>query len=210
MSDILDTMYEGYCEQVYTLSETLAAFAQRKVFAEDCEGKYDSAFLRFLPRRSGKTLPFRQKMLNKPSVYVRPSSQKDRVSLESFSVQFQEELYDDEEKEDFLDLDSLVLVQSLEEESLQGALWWEILGERNGDTFYVRSLFVCPEFRKQGGGKKLLDSVSEEHASALGCRFIGLDAPDHVIPFYQRLGFRRVGQEQKTEGMFYLTKKVEL
>ena len=131
MSDILDTMYEGYCEQVYTLSETLAAFAQRKVFAEDCEGKYDSAFLRFLPRRSGKTLPFRQKMLNKPSVYVRPSSQKDRVSLESFSVQFQEELYDDEEKEDFLDLDSLVLVQSLEEESLQGALWWEILGERN-------------------------------------------------------------------------------
>lgn len=59
--------------------------------------------------------------------------------------------------------------------------------------FYLSTLFVDPQYRRQGIGRELMEAV-EQRAVALGANLIRLDTFDwQGATFYQRLGYEQVG-----------------
>jgi ribosomal protein S18 acetylase RimI-like enzyme len=63
-----------------------------------------------------------------------------------------------------------------------------------GTTCHVRYLFVPPELRHRGTGRRLMHRVEEE-AIRRGCRQVVLETHDFQAPeFYRRLGFEVVGR----------------
>lgn len=52
----------------------------------------------------------------------------------------------------------------------------------------VQSVFVVPEHRGRGLGRRLMEAICET-ADDLGIRKLTVDANDAALPFYNRLGF---------------------
>ncbi|MFC5264736.1 GNAT family N-acetyltransferase [Kribbella qitaiheensis] len=54
----------------------------------------------------------------------------------------------------------------------------------------VQSVFVVPEHRGRGLGRRLMEAICQT-ADDLGIRKLTVDANDAALPFYDRLGFTR-------------------
>jgi len=67
------------------------------------------------------------------------------------------------------------------------------LHSEDGETGRIRYMAVLPEWRGQGVGRALLESL-EQAARAAGMRRIRLDARATVIGFYLRHGYRDQGE----------------
>lgn len=52
----------------------------------------------------------------------------------------------------------------------------------------VQSVFVVPEHRGRGLGRRLMEAICDT-ADDLGIRKLTVDANDAALPFYHRLGF---------------------
>lgn len=67
---------------------------------------------------------------------------------------------------------------------------------QHGFTGYFHALFTLPEARRRGAGSRLTIRLSEE-AWAAGCDRVVLhcDRDSHLPAYYERLGFRTVGEE---------------
>ena len=69
-----------------------------------------------------------------------------------------------------------------------------------GDCFYVQSLWVREDLRRQGWGTRLL-RAAEAEATARGCRRALLWTLDYQAPsFYQRLGYQVIGRVEGFPG----------
>jgi SAM-dependent methyltransferase/GNAT superfamily N-acetyltransferase len=69
-----------------------------------------------------------------------------------------------------------------------------------GDCFYVQSLWVHEDLRRQGWGTRLL-RAAEAEATARGCRRALLWTLDYQAPsFYQRLGYQVIGRVEGFPG----------
>lgn len=213
MNGILDMYYRGYRSGIYTLPEAIRLFSRQEVFGEDLEGKgYDPKFVAALPRKDkvrGKIEALKPEVI-KPSMHIRHSLPKDELVLEELSQAFQQELYNNSHKEDFLGLDALVLLTGSLEGDVQGALWYQILDEKGKGELYIRSLYVRSDFRGLSAGKSLVEFACEDFAENQGCLRVGVNSPDHRTSFYRNLGFHRVRSNRETEGCVYLVRKIEL
>ena len=67
---------------------------------------------------------------------------------------------------------------------------------QHGFTGYFHALFTLPEARRRGAGSSLVGRVADE-AHAAGCDRVVLhcDRDSHLPAYYERLGFRTVGEE---------------
>jgi len=67
---------------------------------------------------------------------------------------------------------------------------------QHGFTGYFHALFTLPEARRRGAGSMLTVRLAEE-AHAAGCDRVVLhcDRDSHLPAYYERLGFRTVGEE---------------
>jgi GNAT superfamily N-acetyltransferase len=82
-----------------------------------------------------------------------------------------------------------IFVRAPDGSPVAGAFGWTW-----GGTCYVRYLFVQEAARSQGHGTALMQAVEKE-AISRNCQQIVLETYDFQAPvFYQRLGFRTVGQ----------------
>ena len=81
--------------------------------------------------------------------------------------------------------------------ALYSPLYSTVMG---GAGVYVADLWVAPEARGIGLGRRLLHAVAEDADAVWGARFLTLAVYDHsrdAMAFYRRLGFRPVrGQER--------------
>ncbi|MBI5797748.1 GNAT family N-acetyltransferase [Candidatus Woesearchaeota archaeon] len=198
----------GYKAGIYTLPEAVRLLRDEE-FAADTLRKagFDP---RFVGIYEGKKLSSGKKRedISFTHALVRDSRDVDKVLLKEYAEAFQRELFG-EEKEHFLSLPSLVLEAPLGFSApFAGALWYEF-PEEDLEQFYVRSLYVHLDARKFGAGRKLIESVVEEFAPGYGCTTIGLDAPEQVVLFYRKLGFRQASRSLlgfRTQGQQYLVK----
>ncbi len=201
--------YTGLLSRCYTLPEVLDIFRRKKITFEDClEAKYNPSFIRALFPQGIPLDDSRCKKRNeKFSFEVRPAGSQDKESLERLAKGFCLALNGDPEKENLSDLDALVVFP----EGIKipcGALWHEGL-DNDINKLYVHSLFTEPgKYRGAGAGRVLMKYLLEEVAPAGGFRTVCLDAPDNVVSFYQKLGFR-IGLSRNCKGMLNLQKKVE-
>lgn len=212
MDNILGLYYKGFRSKLYTLPEVLRVFHREGVYAEDLDGKgYDPKFLAALPSREKREIsPLKKEVSLQPSKFIRHAVLADEPVLEELSDAFQRELYNKRDKEDFLGLDAFVLLSPSSEGKMQGALWYQGFEDViKGAEFYIRSLYVRPEFRQFGAGKSLVQFACEQ-AEEQGYPRISVNSPDHRTSFYRSLGFRRQGSDRETEGCVYLVKKIEL
>ncbi|XVQ15773.1 GNAT family N-acetyltransferase [Spirillospora sp. CA-255316] len=76
---------------------------------------------------------------------------------------------------------------------------WLVLSERVPEpgaparpTGDLQSVFVLPDFRAQGIGRRLIEAVINT-ASALGLEYLSVRAGTRSRPLYQRLGFTTNG-----------------
>jgi predicted GNAT family N-acyltransferase len=68
---------------------------------------------------------------------------------------------------------------------------------------------LLPEYRGRGWGRMLMEEVLRA-AGALGLREVRLDAQTGARPFYERLGFRAVGEEFVEAGLPHQTMRLPL
>ena len=65
---------------------------------------------------------------------------------------------------------------------------------------HVRRLWVHPEYRSRGLGRRLME-WAEERGRELGCTSLVVDTMSFQAPgFYERLGYRRFGVSEGYEG----------
>ena len=200
----LDTLYRGYCGGVYTFRALVRSFSVAGVTAQECEqAGYDSGIVQALspPPHSLRSL----KKEHPLSFSVRPACFTDTEDLKRLEQGFLLELNGNCKKEDLSDVDALLLFQTSFPRAV-GALWHEVL-ESDTDGFYVRALFTDPSIRCLGGGRVLLEHVLTVSAAEGGFTHVGLDAPENVLGFYRKMGFR--SRVHGSRGMFSLQKEVE-
>ncbi len=92
--------------------------------------------------------------------------------------------------------------EGLAERPTTGILAWDgeslvgsALLERYGDTGLLRSVAVAPAWQGKGVGRHLVGTVLREVRAAQTCRRIYL-LTETAVPFFARLGFRRIGRDQ--------------
>jgi len=76
---------------------------------------------------------------------------------------------------------------------------------RDSLVLLIARLYVCPNNRRQGIGRKAIDfaiSVATILNDTVGCRGLVVDANKQAIEFYQRLGFKSL-DEAKPERMYF-------
>ena len=71
------------------------------------------------------------------------------------------------------------------------------LRRRSGD---VQSVFVVPEHRGLGIGRRLMEAICEA-ADNLGIRKLTVDSNDEAVPFYGHIGFTRPELLLQREGL---------
>lgn len=75
---------------------------------------------------------------------------------------------------------------------LNGAEYWQKL--------HVRRLWVHPDYRSRGLGRRLM-RWAEERGREMGCTGVQVDTMSFQAPgFYERLGYRRFGLSEGYEG----------
>ncbi len=82
--------------------------------------------------------------------------------------------------------------------------WWE------DDCFFLREIFVDPNFQKQGIGKKLMNACIE-HAKKNGAKFVVTETAFENIPMQklcEELGFRKWDNPEWEEGITYKLKLI--
>ncbi|MBV9926324.1 MAG: GNAT family N-acetyltransferase [Acidobacteria bacterium] len=72
-------------------------------------------------------------------------------------------------------------------------------GELGQETGEVQGLYVSPGVKGQGVGWKLLSTL-EERARAYGLKSLSLTSSLNAVSFYERAGFRAVGEVTTTFG----------
>jgi GNAT superfamily N-acetyltransferase len=76
----------------------------------------------------------------------------------------------------------------------RGALAAGLNGASHWRWLYIRQVFVAPEFRRQGLGRRLM-AQAESEARGRGCIGVYLDTfEESAALFYERLGFSRCGR----------------
>ncbi len=206
--DLLDIYYKGFLQG--ELSAGDLARATSHVNTEQIDPrKYNSTFVAIVFRQSVQNVVSIPKTKQYDIGFVRKAKAEELSAVEELFAAFQSELYRGEK--DPLSPDALVVdipsserypLKLPEEKNLFGALWYEILPE---DIFYVAHLYVRPEARKFGLGRKLVEEGLET-AFSFGCSKIELRAPEDVVPFYRKLGFKPYARN--CDGMQDLYKKL--
>lgn len=69
-----------------------------------------------------------------------------------------------------------------------------------GRTVCVHSLAVLPQFQGRGLGMLLMKAYIERIQTAAIADRLALLAHDELVPFYEKLGFRKVGKSEATFG----------
>lgn len=72
--------------------------------------------------------------------------------------------------------------------------------EIDRDTAKIERLSVLPEARNQGIGRKLMEKALETISPMNKSRAI-VHAQEYIAPFYQRLGFKKVGEKFSEAGI---------
>ncbi len=67
-----------------------------------------------------------------------------------------------------------------------------ILRDVGNQTFKIRQVVVSNDFQKKGIGQKMI-SFSEQYALRNGFNQIELNARNVAVPFYEKLGYQKVG-----------------
>lgn len=199
----------GYKAGIYTLPETMRLLRDEE-FASEAVKKagFDSRFVGIYDGKLGSG-KIKRNRVSFALAHVRDSLGADKTILQEYAKAFQNELFG-EEKESFLSLPSIVVESPLGfSVPLAGALWYEF-PEEDLEQFYIRTLYVHSGARKFGVGRRLLEAVTEEFAPGYGCRTVSLDAPEDVVAFYKKSGFRSVPGKlhYQTEGKQYLVKRL--
>lgn len=70
----------------------------------------------------------------------------------------------------------------------------------HGRTIAIHSLAVLPEFQKRGIGSMLMKAYVQRMASSNNADRISLLAYDHLVPFYESLGFEKKGKGGSKHG----------
>lgn len=81
-----------------------------------------------------------------------------------------------------------VFLKTKEGKILGGALVW-----MHTESIYVQAIWIEPTLRGQGLGAKLLQKAENE-ALKKGCRYATLDSNYQAVGFYQRLGYKILGE----------------
>ena len=72
-------------------------------------------------------------------------------------------------------------------------------GELGAEAGEVQGLYVSPDVKGRGVGRELLRKL-EETARAYGLKSLRLTSSLNAVPFYERAGFRAVGELTETIG----------
>lgn len=72
-------------------------------------------------------------------------------------------------------------------------------GELGREDGAIQGLYVSPDVKGRGAGWKLLSTL-EERARAYGLRSLSLTSSLNAVPFYERAGFKAVGELTETIG----------
>lgn len=96
------------------------------------------------------------------------------------------------------------MILAFDEERLVGAVDMKQRG-------YLKLLFIERAYQGQGLGRKLL-SLCIEAATLSGHRPEVLEVKSAVnaVPFYEKLGFKRQGEEEEMQGIRFVTMKLDL
>lgn len=76
---------------------------------------------------------------------------------------------------------------------------YEAAGDAAGDCLAVVCVETDPAWRKRGVARALVGHLLAR-AEARGVRAVTLACKDHLIPFYESLGFKRMGISRSTHG----------
>lgn len=76
------------------------------------------------------------------------------------------------------------------------------------NQFQIRGMAVLKNFQKKGFGEKLVHHC-ENYLKAINAELIWFNARENAVPFYEKLGYRIVGDQFNIEnvGVHYIMKK---
>ncbi len=70
-----------------------------------------------------------------------------------------------------------------------------------GDTAKIERVAVLKEYRNHGIGKTLMKHILQDIANKNGIQKVKLSSQVDAIPFYEKLGFQKQGEEYMDAGM---------
>ena len=199
------TIYRSYETGAASFEDTLRFLQNRGItFEECCSLGFSPSFTRGLfPSIGPHTAP--QKKEAASSFSFRAALPSDSAELERLAEAFLLDLNGVTTKDDLSGVDAFLLYTK-DDALPHGALWHQEREDKSTEL-YVRALYTEPPLRGSGGGKALLQYVLEEFAPSQGFRSVGLDAPDTVVKFYQKLGFR-LRRSATMDGIVFMSKAI--
>ena len=209
MKDVLDLYHTDFCEG--RLSLVKLAQILEGIHLESVPSHYHPAFVYFLSEMSARKGVRLKRALHSSCVLsgdisFRSSLSKDASSLVAFLHSFHREILGGT-------LDAFLLTRECivaeGENTLVGALWYDVEHRQKQEVLFVRRLYVVPEKRKKGYGRDLLKYSFEREEGR--CAFADLIAPDSALDFYLSLGFRSLQKMIRKEhegNYFYLRKSL--
>lgn len=87
-----------------------------------------------------------------------------------------------------------VLIAKTDERVIEGYIAFR---KKNDDVVWISSLYIDPQFQRQGVGEKLLNEV-EKAAQETGCKLVALEthkSADWAINFYKKRGYEIVNEK---------------
>ena len=72
--------------------------------------------------------------------------------------------------------------------------------QEDGKTICIHSLAILPDYQKRGLGQTLMKAYMQRIESHAVADRVALLAQDHLIPFYENLGFVNMGKSAATFG----------
>lgn len=128
---------------------------------------------------------------------LRNISETSKVAM-NIKSEFYLELFDTIPK-NYTDLETEVTLATINDR-IAGGIWYAISpSEKYENMTYIETIYVRPEFRGTGIGKKLIEDIEMQ---------TGLDSVLHAfdtyIDFYRRIGFRETGQSNFIDNKIFL------
>lgn len=185
---VIDLYHQEFCESSLTCEDMKKRLEGTPLLSIPTK-KYREDFRALLSEAMGVSL-WQRAQKQYPSLSIRMQEKDDKPLLNFFLREFHKEIHGHGTPRK-IDYDVCLVAE--EKDTQSGAAWYYYNDTLAGRTVFLERLYILPEYRRKSHGQALLEHLVEREKSL--CEGIQLIAPESAIPFYSKLGFRRIGKE---------------